>query len=469
MVLVVGLALGLLLWTDPRPTATIRVFDEKGKPVAGAVVTPDGMRPVGGGGHYFWRENPYGKPESVATGVDGLCRVHYPRFLETGLPVGEISFSVKHPDFCPDRPFQTVKWALPATAPAWQRLLFELANLVPPLIEKFKPPPIVLKRGAIVMVAGHLEKTETNVSNLRVQVSNWLLSGETWRPAGDGRLVSKQISAGTNYLRLVWLPEGEPTCFSDVVEFVAKAGRTNEFRLPLNPGVRVAGSLDASVPRPVRMGRVVANMRSGGNEADNLDLWWKSWRPVQPDGTFEFDSFPPGQMEAVAICDGFVSVSGATNPPTFQRPQLFPIHRPSATPVIRMEQTASCEITVLDEKDRPLTNAQVAFWPNVRWGDWAAELFGENCYRQEELLRTGDSPDWYKIFVRCGIEDFAARTGTNGVAVVRNLPAFRQPFSVTCRGYRMPQNPLMASQTSSAVDLETGKTAKVIVRMRRGD
>ena len=44
-------------------------------------------------------------------------------------------------------------------------------------------------------------------------------------------------------MRLIWFPEGKPAFFSDVVEFVAKAGQRNEFRLPLNPGVRVVGSL----------------------------------------------------------------------------------------------------------------------------------------------------------------------------------------------------------------------------------
>src|SRR6266545_7271546 len=83
------------LLTPPVPVAFIRVLDEGGRPVSGAIIAPDGLRPKKGGGHYGW-SNSYGrsgvKPEVVTTDADGYARVKYPFYVLERLETEQFSF-----------------------------------------------------------------------------------------------------------------------------------------------------------------------------------------------------------------------------------------------------------------------------------------------------------------------------------------------------------------------------------------
>ena len=113
--LAVGICFAVLfVWALRRepgpPVAIIRVVDAAGKPVVGAVIKPDGMRPKPGpysSGHYNWRrsENDV-TDDSVKTDADGCARVAYPKFVFERIETGQISFSVNHPAFVSDRPFR---------------------------------------------------------------------------------------------------------------------------------------------------------------------------------------------------------------------------------------------------------------------------------------------------------------------------------------------------------------------------
>ena len=43
------------------------------------------------------------------------------------------------------------------------------------------------------------------------------------------------------------------------------------------------------------------------------------------------------------------------------------------------------ELRVSDEQGKPLKDARVATWPNVRYGEWSATILGDDC----SLLREG--------------------------------------------------------------------------------
>jgi hypothetical protein len=115
------------LLKPPVPVAYIRVLDESGRPVSGATIAPDGLRPKKGGGHYGWSSN-YElsgvKAEVVTTDADGYARVKYPHYVIERLETEQISFAVDHPDFCPDRPFRVVASSPPANAPLQEKLKY---------------------------------------------------------------------------------------------------------------------------------------------------------------------------------------------------------------------------------------------------------------------------------------------------------------------------------------------------------
>src|SRR4051812_27109598 len=94
------------------PMALIRVEDSSGQPVVGAVLRADGLRTKPGpyaSGHYGWMTARNGVPnDPVRTDKSGSALVPYPIYVFEKIETGQISFSVEHPDFVPDRPFRVV-------------------------------------------------------------------------------------------------------------------------------------------------------------------------------------------------------------------------------------------------------------------------------------------------------------------------------------------------------------------------
>src|SRR5437762_2879800 len=102
------LAVVVLIATAPRhPVALIRVVDVAGKPIAGAVVLPEGFRTKPGpyeSGWYSWRPEVHGLSNSPATtDRDGYARVPYPKYVFERIETGKLCLSVNHPDYVPDR------------------------------------------------------------------------------------------------------------------------------------------------------------------------------------------------------------------------------------------------------------------------------------------------------------------------------------------------------------------------------
>jgi hypothetical protein len=92
-----------------------------------------------------------------------------------------------------------------------------------------------------------------------------------------------------------------------------------------------------------------------------------------------------------------------------------------------MERTARVEVTVLDDSGKLLPNAKVSTWPNIRYGEWAACLFGGDCYNSADLLQKG-SIEWHRP------PDLETHTDSEGVAILANVPATEtQVRSGACR------------------------------------
>jgi hypothetical protein len=458
------------LLKPPVPVAFIRVLDENGRPVPDATIAPDGLRPKNGGGHYVWSINSElsgVKAEAVTTDADGYARVRYPFYVIERLETAQISFAVDHPDFCPDRPFRVVASSPPANAPLEEKLKYLAMRLGRKV--SARPDPVVLKRGGIVRLRGYVGVQENLVINLTAQTRGiWLGKTNFWQRDGPV-LWSKRVTPGTANLRAVHFPEQGSVMFSDVVSFEAKPGETNEFALELKPGVRVDGRLDESVPRPVREGRVCTRVFEEGHDGNSSAPVWIGWRRVSAEGKFVFESLPPGRMEIIGMCNGFVSANGMPlkGGTTSQRlPQLFPITGRERGITLQMEMAASCEVTVLDDAGKPLAGAMASFWPNVLWGGNGSTLFASDTFNSEDF-RDGPPTDWRAIR-KLAEDDFRAVSDQNGVALVRTLPAGNQSYSVTHTNDTMPISGSGARrQRSAIVNLSPGETGRVVVKMQK--
>src|SRR6266446_2403201 len=140
--------------TAPKhPVALIRVVDASGKPLAGAVVLPEGLRTKAGpyvSGWYGWRSDANGVTNPpVTTDKDGYARVPYPKYVFERIETGTLCLSVNHPDFVPDRPERIVATAPPAGAP-WRVRVDYLRKLILHRALLARPEPIVLQKGAVL-------------------------------------------------------------------------------------------------------------------------------------------------------------------------------------------------------------------------------------------------------------------------------------------------------------------------------
>ena len=472
VVLLAALVLvGFSLLKPPVPVAFIRVIDESGRPVSGATIVPDGLRPKKGGGHYMWSGiyNRSGvKAEPATTDADGYARVRYPFYVIERLETEQISFVVDHPEYCPDRPFRVVASSPPANAPLQEKVKYLAMRLARKV--SARPDPVVLKRGGIVKLTGYVGAKENVVTNLNAEISNmWPARTNFWQRNGPV-LWSKKAAPGTAHLRAVYFPAQGPAMFSKLVSFEAKAGETNEFALELKPGVRVAGRLDAAVPRPVRGGRVCTRVFEVGHDGNSSAPVWDGWCPVSAEGEFAFESLPPGRMEIIAMCDGFVSANGKPvgSGTTSQRlPQWFLINGREQGITLEMEAAASCEVTVQDDTGKPLSGAKAGFWPNVLWGGNGSTVFVSDLFNSEDFFRDGRPADWFSV-QKLVEDDFRAISDSNGVALVRTLPAGGQSYRVSHTNYAMPISRTGGSaHRSASVNLSPGETGRVTVKMQK--
>jgi hypothetical protein len=456
-----------------EPIAIVKVEDVTGKPIADATITPDGLRPKQGGGHYAWTDRVGVKPLPVKTDARGLARVPYPTHVVEHLETGEISFRVDHPDFVSDRPFRVVAATLPRNARFKDKARFWFEIVTAVFSKKrisFKPDPVILQRGAILKISGYTEQ-QPIVKSIHPQVSSiWGSERDYWSEAGDGALMTRRLPSGSISVRLIHLSEPGRFWFSEATALQTVAGVTNEVRLQLRPGSRLQGKLDDSVPRPVTNGRVALTVFSDdGLGRTGFDrLAWRTSRKIASDGTFVFEWLPPGEVEMIGLCDGFVSQNGPVKRQTSVRtPQHFALGTNDAEVILLMEPAAECEVTVVDDKDQPLAGAAAMFWPNIIWAEAGTTIFAEHGWDSEELYRTGKAPEWRDTFKKHQ-RLFTADTDAKGIALVRNIPAYTQSFLVTHTNFEMPVYYAYGSaHRETNVDLVSGETTRVKVRMQK--
>ncbi|MEK7675307.1 MAG: hypothetical protein AAB676_05670 [Verrucomicrobiota bacterium] len=356
--LLFALLLVVLIATAPKhPVALIRVVDASGRPLVGAIVLPEGLRTKPGpyaSGWYGWRTGQNGVPNPpVTTDKDGYARVPYPKYVFERIETGTLCLSVNHPDFVPDRPERIVATAPPAGAP-WRVRLEDLWNRIRHKAFLARPQPVVLQKGAILIVSVRPDPAISRNARLFAQVSG-LASDDTnfWIRPEPGVIVTRRLAAGRHTVRAIQLDSDGCACFSEATPITAVSGQTHELVVALKRGVTVRGQLDGTVPRPVKNGRVVAHVWPRGSNPQDTPPQWHAWAAVHEDGSFAVGSLPEGDLEIVALCDGFVSTNG---PGQFQMryPQKHSLGTNDISITIGMEPTARLEVRVTDDKGHPL-------------------------------------------------------------------------------------------------------------------
>ena len=340
--------------TDSKVSATVEfkkvlvvVQDEDGKPIEGATVLPDGFRVKGihGADAYHWGPKQFGgPPEKSVTDREGKAYVKYP---VVGIPeekelTGKLIFSVFHPEYATVR-LQSYSVDSP---------------------EK----PIQLTRGIHVEVSGYYGSDHQRVTELVPNLSEEMLNKEDWQKKENGLFAFHKMSPGGHLFQLMGrLPSGE-IVYSEAFPFTAEKGKEYNYSLEMKPGIRLEGRLDDQVSRPVKNGRVLIMVRPKEFPAslvpeDMGDLFekygyfhfWKSYRPIAEDGSFVFESIPPGEVDVIVHGDGFVSKSigqvknrihsQLVNGPVIGVPQPFPLVAPTTKIEVVTEPTATLELT----------------------------------------------------------------------------------------------------------------------------
>jgi beta-lactamase regulating signal transducer with metallopeptidase domain/uncharacterized GH25 family protein len=274
-----------------------------------------------------------------------------------------------------------------------------------------------------------------------------------WTLSPDGRSLTAQISSPNNYgLRAVCRTRTGQLYFSEP-QYVQVTASDDSIHLDLHtffPAFQVKGSLDASVPRPVKDGMVIACVTTANPDYTTGWLTWNSTATIRSDGTFEISNLPRpeglpkhpdsvtppmlGELELIATCDGAVSKDPATKRTEYcVGPQIFspPISQPVT---LVMEPLGSARVRVLDPQGKPLAGAIVVFSPNESFR-WISTLLGSPMDNENELFNEnkGNPTTWQKL-----TERYRATTDETGFAVVDKLPSGLEPYVVINTPYDMP-------------------------------
>ncbi len=377
-ILLVSLAIGPLVVAQDRlpelkmASANIRVLDPEGNPVAEATVYCTGLRTKQEpGSHWGW---PSDEPSPRGTtDADGRVTMQYPHFLEDKLEVGQVTWSVDHPDFVPFREDRSVD-----DDPAEIKLVrgFRIAATA---VDSVTKQPI--KENLYGVVCGY--------------------DYRDWKLYENGTLVSPVFDFNQSDVRLVQVVDHRAKAFSDIIH-VDPTGkmRVRLENVELHPSVRLSGKLSDNVARPVKNGIVAAHIiiPTSGQDRQSLESWlWYTDSVIADDGSFTIDGLPAGDViQLIPLCDGWVP----QNPTKEEVLQFFPDLKTFGmhslpTPIrlddddvhleLKMIEGKSVSAKVVDENDQPLSDVEVGVWPNQVWFFGGSQLLGDHLDRSQML------------------------------------------------------------------------------------
>jgi hypothetical protein len=209
----------------------------------------------------------------------------------------------------------------------------------------------------------------------------------------------------------------------------------------------VIGKLADEVPRPVKDGYVITTSvpKPAGYSYDKQtpSLCWHDSEPIAEDGSFIIASIPrSGEIQIIAVCDGWVSKTTIPESHGFVKGQLFDVSGESIEPVVQMERTGTIELTILKPDGTPLESGEVSAWPNQRYHKGGSTVLGQKVSSVklvENQLRSPEDQAYpvnrEQSFPFMGLIE-------NGSVVLRGLPlSTNREIYLRHKEYQFPSAP----------------------------
>lgn len=360
-------------------------------------------------------------------------------------------------------------------------------------------PQLVLQQGRIIRVKA-LDTKGNLLRNAYPLLDHSRILGREFKQDKRrlGYFTSPVVKLDRRWLRVVDGNGEGPVLFSHLID-VTNPERVEEdgtIVAILEPGIRLEGRLDDSVPRPIKNGCVELYINEGQNHQIGGGWTWEQTADVKEDGTFVFDSLPTGgHAQLFALVDGFQStrpspqdlknylklhnagpeslLENAVHRRDAFWPHLFPLTPgPYKTEVeLPCTPTTSLDVKVVDPIGQPIEGAMVKFNPNGYF--LGGELFVPTTVSLEmsnQIIRHDNKKVQQRY--QWGHDTFlGVKTDTEGIARVRNLPAdVRESYKVTADGYQMPVYPTSSIEDPmryALVDLQGGQTLRRTITMEK--
>jgi hypothetical protein len=170
-------------------------------------------------------------------------------------------------------------------------------------------------------------------------------------------------------------------------------------------------------------------------------------------------------LELVAVCDGFVSTNGPGQFRSMHYPQMFTLSATDLNVTLGMEPTAALEVVVTADHDKPLKDARVSCWPNIRYGEWSATIIGDDCYNTADGLRPAGKEGFKPFWERPSA--FLATSDASGLAFILNLPSEANQIAVEHERFVLPavSDGSGRMRRGLAISLQPGQTNRMTVRL----
>ena len=292
-----------------------------------------------------------------------------------------------------------------------------------------------------------------------------------------------RLAAGVKMVRVVAFPPGKPTLFSKATLVEVEDGEELKLEVDLKPGVTVKGQFDDTVPRPVVDGTVSAYVtrvsKSSKSPDYNPNTSWMISATVDTDGSFSFNDVPEGDLQVIAVCNGYRTAPPEALPdfpvrshykkPTIHHPQVFKVSADQSI-TLKMTPTTSCRIKLTGPDSQPIPDAQCFFSPNVYcWCSGGGLYCGgpSDCSSRDYI----EDPSFYQnvfreIYRKGRQTTYSAVTDENGIATVYNLPlGSMEALTVEHDRYQLPINKHTQHRYLD-VELDQDKPTEITVQLQ---
>jgi len=449
--------------SDDTPTRSVelRLVDENQEPISGASVTAVGLsvkdRAAG-----YWETGRNTEPTQRSDDL-GRVVVEVPTQRRLNQTVTAVVCHISHPDF---------------------------VTINTPASFKDSPATLRLVRGRRIAASAVDSHTGTRIKHNLFATLSKCFTNQEWQLLSNGVVVSEGVAFDRTHLRLIHLPEDGVPQFSRLID-LTKHGKNRRILLhdmEVRAGLRLEGTLDRQVPRPIRNGIISVLVSEGRND-------WQDGCDIQPDGSFVIDALPRGEViQLTAVCDGWVSanpskeeltaVGMTSNVRRLQPSRLYPqVLRSEETlleTVVRMESAASCRVLVEDTSGNPIQNAIVRLQPFQGSFDGRSVLIGQFETTRGFLTRRQFEPAaaQQQSIIKGSLQvspprDYSAVTNNEGIATVTSLPGgpdgspAMTSVYVSHSDYERPPNDGLGDRGLSRAALYQGQTAELKFQLKK--